>query len=404
MMEFALNRWMHTGWWLQSFLRFAWFLVLLVFAYACACQHTSLAEAQNVPLVPPTQPIQPDQPSPLDDDDPGPDAPVISSIIIEGNQRIDPETVLSYMATETGDRYSEVRLNQAIKDLFATGLFADVAISFDGGEMLVKVTENPVINRIAFEGNDVISDELLESELTLLRPRRVFTRAEIQSAVRRLLDLYRRQGRYAAKVEPKIIRQEQNRIDVVFEINEGPVTTIQNIYFVGNRFFSDSALKGIVRSKEDRWYRFLVDTDRYDPDRISFDRELLRRHYLKNGFIDFRISSAVAELMEDLSGFNITFTIEEGERFKFGDISLQSDIPNVDTDALNEDVLVEEGEWYNIDLIDDSSVALTRSMGNLGYAFVNIEPNIGRDDVAKTIDIQFLIREGRRAYIERIDI
>jgi len=265
------------------------------------------------------------------------------------------------------------------------------------------VTENPIINRLAFEGNSKLNSDDLTNEVQL-RPRVVYTRTKVQSDVQRILELYRRNGRFAATVDPKIIELPQNRVDLVFEINEGPSTGISRIAFVGNRRFSDSALKGTLQTKESRWYRFLSNDDTYDPDRVTLDRDLLRRFYLKNGYADFRVLSAVAELAPDGDSFYLTFTLEEGERYKFGAIDVTTTLPNLDVQQLKSLVTVEEGDWYNAEAVDATVKALTDAVGTRGYAFAQIEPVVSRDRDKRILGINFQVQEGPRVYVERIDI
>jgi outer membrane protein insertion porin family len=227
---------------------------------------------------------------------------IIKEIRVEGVQRIEPETVRSYMRVNPGDSFDPLRLDRSLKNLFSTGLFADVTLRREGDALIVTVVENPIINRISFEGNDRLEDDALAAEVTL-RPRVVFTRTKAQSDTQRLLEIYRRSGRYAATVEPKVIQLPQNRVDLVFEINEGPLTTIQSINFIGNRRFSDSKLRDQITTTETAFYLILTSNDTYDPDRLTFDRELLRRFYLKEGYADFRVLSVVAELLPDREGF-----------------------------------------------------------------------------------------------------
>ncbi len=328
---------------------------------------------------------------------------VINEIRIEGTQRIEPETVRSYMRINPGDPFDPVRLDKSLKNIFGTGLFADVTLRREGDTLIVSVVENPIINRIAFEGNDRLEDDALQAEVTL-RPRIVFTRSKAQSDALRLLEIYRRSGRYAATVEPKVIQLEQNRVDLVFEINEGPLTNINAINFIGNRVFSDSSLRGEVTTSESAFWRFLSTTDTYDPDRLSFDRELLRRFYLREGYADFRVTSVVAELTPDREGFIVTFTVEEGERQKFGVIDVATTLRNLDPETLQQYILVEEGDWYDAQAIEDTVSNLSEAVGNLGYAFVDIRPLADRDQEARTIAINFEINEGPKVFVERIDI
>jgi len=328
---------------------------------------------------------------------------VIDEIRIEGTQRIEPETVRSYMRINPGDPFDPIRLDKSLKNIFSTGLFADVTLRREGNALIVTVVENPIINRIAFEGNDELDDEALQAEVTL-RPRIVFTRTKAQSDAQRLLEIYRRSGRYAATVEPKVIQLPQNRVDLVFEINEGPLTEISAINFIGNRAFSDSSLRGEITTSESAFWRILSSTDTYDPDRLSFDRELLRRFYLHEGYADFRVTSVVAELTADRKGFIVTFTVEEGERYKFGAIGLTTTLRNLDPEVLKKHISVEEGDWYDAKAVEDIVTNLSEAVGNFGYAFVDIRPRADRNSEARTIGINFEINEGPKVFVERIDI
>ena len=328
---------------------------------------------------------------------------VIRQIVVEGNNRVEPDTIRSYLTVATGDQFDPTKLDASLKTLFATGLFADVSLSRQDDTLVIKVVENPIINRIAFEGNRRIDDEALAQEVQL-RARVVFTRAKVQADVKRVLELYRRSGRFAAQVEPKIIQLEQNRIDLVFEIVEGDLTGIQRISFIGNEKFSDGSLRDVVRTQETAWYRVLSQDDRYDPDRVNFDRELLRRFYLSEGYADFRVVSAVAELTPSQDAFFITYTLSEGDRYKFGKIDVVTRFDKLDVEALKPLVTIREGDWYNAEEVDLSIAALTEAVGNLGYAFVDIRPNVRRDKDNRIIDLTFEIQEGPRVYVERINI
>jgi outer membrane protein insertion porin family len=328
---------------------------------------------------------------------------IIEQIRIEGAQRIENETVLSYMVLRPGDPFDPTRMDRSLKSLFATGLFSDVTLRREGNTLIVRVVENPVINEIAFEGNRELSDDELAAEVQL-RPRVVYTRTKVQADVRRILDLYRRNGRFGATVEPKAITLPQNRVDIVFEINEGETTDIERITFIGNRHFSDSELRQVIVTSESTWWNFISTADTYDPDKLTFDRELLRRFYLKEGYADFRIISAVAELSPDRSGFYITFTLDEGDRYKFGKVDIVSNIKGLPPEALAEKVTFEEGDWYNADQIEKTIDALTDEVGTLGFAFVEIRPDVRRDPELRVISVTFIIREGPRVFVERIDI
>ena len=327
----------------------------------------------------------------------------VRQIVVQGTQRVEVETVKSYMAIAEGDPYSADRVDRSLKTLFNTGLFADVSIRQEGEALVVRVVENPIINRIAFEGNNRVKDEQLETE-TQLRPRVVYTRTKVQNDVKRILDLYRRNGRFAATVEPKLIQLEQNRVDLAYEISEGEPSYVKRINFVGNRFYRDSRLREVLSTKEERWYRFLSSDDTYDPDRLTYDRELLRRYYLKHGFADFRVVSGVAELTPDRGGFFLTFTVEEGERYKFGTATINANLRDLDGNELNPLLTSVPGEWYNADQVEDIVQNLTDALGSKGFAFVDVRPQVNRDRENKVINITYDVHEGPRVYVERIDI
>jgi outer membrane protein insertion porin family len=328
---------------------------------------------------------------------------VVADIRVVGTQRIEPETVRSYLQIQPGEPWDEEKLDASLKALFATGLFADVNLSREGNVLVVKVVENPIINRIAFEGNHKLDDKELNAEIQE-RPRLVYTRSRVQADVKRILDLYRRHGRFGATVEPKVIQLSENRVDLVFEINEGEYTGIRSINFVGNKAFSESKLRGVIATKESRWYRFLSTNDSYDPDRLTYDRELLRRFYLTEGYADFRVVSAVAELTPDRSGFIITFTLDEGERYRFGKVNVHITLKDLPPSQVLPLLTVHSGDWYNAQEVENSIAVLTNTLGARGYAFVEVKPEITRNRKDHTVDITFNVQEGPRVYVERIDI
>lgn len=327
----------------------------------------------------------------------------IAAIEIEGNQRIDGSTILSYLTVRPGDIFDTGTLDDSLTSLFNTGLFADVALRREGSVLVINVVENPIINQIAFEGNRRLDDDVLGQEVEL-RARVVYTRTRVQSDVARLLEIYRRSGRFAATVEPKIIELDQNRVDLVFEIDEGPLTGVQRISFVGNQAYGDSRLRTEIQTRESRFWRILTSDDGYDPDRVAFDRELLRRFYLNQGYADFRVASTVAELTEDRERFFLTFTVEEGERYAFGEIDVISFLPDLDSEVLMDDVTSRPGDWYSAEEVERTIEALTSAVGDLQYAFVDVRPLVTRDRENRLINITFEINEGPRVFVERIDI
>ena len=328
---------------------------------------------------------------------------VIADVRIEGNARIEEGTIRSYMLVQPGDPFDSDRIDRSLKTLYATGLFSDVNLRRQGNTLVVRVTENPLINRIAFEGNHKLTDEQLRPELTL-RPRAVYTPAQAQADRQRILDLYAKRGKFGATVEPKIIKLDQNRVDVVFEIRDGGDTYISRIAFVGNHAFGTDRLHEVIGSREEAFWRFLSNSDSYDPDRISFDKELLRRFYLKNGYADFEVTSGTAELTPDRSAFFVTFTLNEGERYKLGRVEINSTLPRLDGASLTPWLEMSAGDWYDGDAVERTTQALTDAVQARGYSFVDVKPRIARDRAKHTVELVFDVAEGPRVYIERIDI
>lgn len=326
----------------------------------------------------------------------------IRNVKVTGNRRVEPETVRSYLQFGPGDRYNPVAIDDSLKALFATGLFTDVRIRFNGGIVTVKVVENPIIHRVAFEGNKEVKDSDLAAEVQL-KSRSIYTRARVQGDVQRIIEVYRRQGRFAARVEPKIIQLAHNRVDLVFEIVEGVKTTVRTINFVGNIAFSDSQLREIITTTETGLLSFFKPTNIYDPDRLNLDRELLRQHYLKSGYADVRILSAVADLDHRGRGFRITFTIEEGEQYRFGAIDVETAL-NIDPELVSRKVTTKPGKIYDATRVEQSVEHVTVEVASRGYAFARVRPRADRDPVSRVINLTYVIEEGPRVYIERIDI
>jgi len=328
---------------------------------------------------------------------------IVQSIEVRGNQRIEADTVRSYMLLQPGDAFDADRLDRSLKSLFATGLFRDVQVRRDGSRVLVDVQENPIVNRVAFEGNRKISDDVLSKEVQL-RSRAVFTPQAVQADRQRIQELYARRGRFAAVVEPKLIQQDQNRVDVVYEIQEGEAALVARINFVGNTEYSDSKLREIVASKEQSWYRILSSSDQFDPERLSFDRELLRRFYLRNGYADVQVNNATAELAPDRSGFFLTFTIDEGPRYRVGKVDVVSNLRNLDAASVRRLVDIDAGDWYDGDSVERVAQALQDAVNLRGFPFVDVQPRIQRNKDARTVDLSFEVNEAPRVYVERIEI
>jgi outer membrane protein insertion porin family len=330
-------------------------------------------------------------------------AATVRKIVVKGNRRVEVETVLSYLQFVPGDRYDPSKVDNSLKSLFATGLFSDVNISRSGSTVMVRVIENPIINKVAFEGNSEVDDKTLASEVQL-KPRSVFTKARVQSDTQRVLDVYQRQGLFAANVEPKIIRIDHNRVNLVFEVTEGTKTTVQSINFIGNRAFSDSQLRDIVTTSETGLFSFMSSSNIYDPDRLNLDRELLRQNYIKNGYADARVISAVADLTPDGQNFFITFTIDEGELYRFGNIDLETSLASLNPEVMRTEITTFPGEIYNASKIDKTTEAITLKAAEDGFAFAQVRPVVHRDPLARTIDLNYVVEQGPRVYIERIDI
>jgi outer membrane protein insertion porin family len=288
-------------------------------------------------------------------------------IDIEGNRRVEADTIRSYFRVNGTERLDSAKIDTALKALYATGLFQDVRITPGNGRILVTVVENPVINKVAFEGNHKVKDEQLSAEIQS-KPRGTLSRALVQNDTQRIVEIYQRNGRYDVQVVPKVIDLPNGRVDLVYEINEGEKTGVEKIVFVGNKAFSDYRLKDVIKTGVTNWLSFLKSNDIYDADRIEVDRDLLRRFYLRNGFADVRIVSAIGEYDPGGKGFVITFTIDEGMQYHFGAVNIQSSVPSVTGDSLRYKLRVEPGRVYNADAIEKSVEDLTIEVAKRGSA------------------------------------
>ncbi len=325
------------------------------------------------------------------------------SIVVEGNRRVEADTIRSYFRTSGGQRLDAAKIDEAIKALYATGLFQDVRVNQAGGRLVVNVVENAVINRVAFEGNRKVKADQLKSEVQP-KPRGTLSRAAVQADVQRIIEIYRRNGRYDIRVDPKIIELPNGRVDLVFEIKEGDKTGINKIAFVGNNSYSGSRLKEEIKTAETGLLAFLQTTDIYDSDRIEADRDLLRRFYLKHGFADVRITSAIGEYDPEKKSFVITFTIEEGAQYKFGKVDIQSNVRAVDPESLRSRLRTESGAVYNAEAVEKSVEVMSIDVAKRGYPFATVRPRGERNPETRTINLVYTIDEGTRAYIERINI
>ena len=327
----------------------------------------------------------------------------ITGVTVEGAQRLEADTVLSYISLRPGQTYSEALADQALKDLFATELFADVQVRNENGHVVVVVKENPVVNRIVLEGNKHIKEEKITPEIKLAA-RQIFTRSKVRADVARIIELYKRQGRFAAAVEPKMVMLDQNRVDIIYEINEGPKSKVRQINIIGNHAFGGKQLGGVMLTKEARPLHFLRGGTSYDPDRMAFDQQKLRQFYLTQGYADFRVVSAVAELTPDKRDFIITYVVEEGKRYKFGDVQVNSQLRDFDGAQLAKGLPMHKGDWYDAKEVEDTIDRLNETAGSSGYAFADVRPDYNRDPKTLTMGVTFNIAEAPRVYVEAINI
>jgi len=390
-------------------------------APAPASQAPAPTPSPTTTAVPAPEPVPAPTPEPASPPPPGatatavpalaaPAAPVtpvartVRTLRVEGSQRIEPETVLSYTKLRVGQAYSNETLDEAIKELYASDLFADVTVAgAETGDIVLRVRENPIINRVILEGNKRLKDDKIVKEIKL-KPRQIFTRTAVRQDVARIVELYRRQGRFAASVDPKMVALDQNRVDIVFEISEGPKSKVRQINVIGNQVFSDDKLREQMATKQARFFRLLSSNTSYDQDRLAYDQQKLRQYYLTEGYADFRVTSAVAELTPDKRDFIITYVVEEGSRYKFGDVTVDSDIRDFDDKRLAANLTIKKGDWYNAKLVEDTVESLGNTTGLFGYAFTEINPEFNRDKDALTMGINFRIAQSQRTYVERINV
>jgi len=334
---------------------------------------------------------------------PAPNANTIRSIDVVGAERLEATTILSYIRLRVGQQYTAVAADEALKDLGATELFANYAIDNRNGNVVITVTENPVINRIVLEGNERLKPDKILPEIRL-SPRQIFTRSKVRADVARIIELYKRQGRFAAQVEPKMVQLPQNLVDIVFEITEGPKSKVRQINILGNEKFSDGDLRGEMVTKQARLTSFFSSNTSYDPDRLAFDQQKLRQFYLTEGYADFRVVSAVAELTPDQKDFIITYVVEEGERYTFGDVKVDSQLRDFDSDVMSTQLPMKDGDFYNAKTVEDTVEQLTELAGRYGYAFADVQPRFNRDPDNLKMNVTFVLREAPRVYVERVDI
>jgi outer membrane protein insertion porin family len=367
----------------------------------------------QVPAAPPAtaQPAAPAQPQPAPAQPAAPPTISLSGggtvfinrILVRGNERIDPQTVLSYLPITPGTNVTEAERDAALKSLYATNLFRQVDITVQGSDLIVQVVENPIINRVLFEGNSNLKTDKLRDEVQV-RPRGIFTPAKVQQDVQRIIELYRRSGRISATITPKIVELPQKRVDLIFEIDEGPKSGVLDVNFLGNDVFSDNDLRDVIVTQRSVWWKFFASQDNYDPDRIEYDQEQLRKFYRNKGYYDFRVSSAIAELAPQKNGFAVTYTIDEGKRYRFGKVTVDAQLKKLDANVLRQVLPIKEGQLYSDKAIDDANDALTFAAGSVGFAFVDVRPRFTANAQTQTVDVVFQVNEGPRVYVDRINI
>jgi len=366
---------------------------------AAVAQDADLDPATMDEGAPATDPAPTPAPAPA----PQEQGDVILQIGVSGAQRLEPETIISYIQLRPGQVYTAERADQALLDLAQTELFADYEIANNNGNVVITVEENPVINRIVLEGNRRLDDDKIYPEINL-SPRQIFTRSKVRADVARIIELYKRQGRFAASVEPQMVMLDQNRVDVIFEITEGPKSKVRQINIIGNEVFSDGRLRGEMVTKEAGLLKIFSSNTSYDPDRLAFDQQKLRQYYLTEGYADFRVVSAVAELTPDKRDFIITYVVEEGERYRFGDVEVVSQLRDFSSEALTSSLSMESGDWYNAELVDNTIEGLTETAGTFGYAFADVRPDIRLNREDLTMDVTFTVADADRTYIESVEI
>ena len=327
----------------------------------------------------------------------------VASIVVEGNRRVEVDTIRSYFRPGPGGRLGQAEIDNGLKALIETGLFQDVRINTQGGRIIVVVVENAVIGRIAFEGNKKVKDEQLSTEIQS-KPRGTFSRPMVQSDAQRIAEIYRRSGRYDVRVTPEIIEQPNNRVDLVFTIVEGTKTGVRSIEFVGNVYYSSYRLRDVIKTRESNLLSFLGGNDVYDPDRVEADRDLIRRYYLKNGFADVQVVAALTEYDPERKGFLVTFKIEEGQQYRVAAVNYVSTIPAFDANVLRQYSRVGVGGTYNAEALEKSIEEMQIEASRRGYAFAVVRPRGDRNFETHTVSITFAVDEGPRTYIERINI
>lgn len=326
----------------------------------------------------------------------------INKITVNNNTRIASSTILHYLKLKVGDSYNTDKANDAIKSLYATELFEDIKLDFQNGHLFVKVDEPPLVTQIVLEGNNKLGSNTLTKDL-ITQVGFSLKKSAVIRDVERIKEIYKRSGRFSIIVESKVEYLQNNRAKVIFSIKEGPKTYIKNIYFVGNKYYKDNELKSVILTKESRWFRFLETNDVYDPDRIEYDKELLKEFYNSVGYADFSITSAITEISKTKDYFTVTYSIDEGRKYYINKISIDNKIQNIDINLVSKFINVSSGDMFNMNRLEKISDKIADYLAVLGYSQVNVYPVID-SKVEDKIDIKIIIDNAEKVYIDKINI
>lgn len=327
----------------------------------------------------------------------------VARIIISGNKRVETSTIESYLGLKVGDEYNNLRQNQAVKSLYATTLFDNINIRFVQGKLIVDVVETPFVSKVEFQGNSKIKSSTLQKDM-LTHSGESLSRAKIQTDVEKIKELYKRSGRFSANVQPQIVEQENGRVKVIYNISEGPKTGIKRIYFAGNENYRDSELRSIILTKESRWFRFLETNDAYDPDRIEYDKELIKEFYRSVGFADFRVISATAELAPTKEHFTVTYSIEEGEKYNFGKVDISNKLTDVDVSEITKSINIKSGQTFNMKAVEKIAEKMSDLLANKGYPQLAVYPETTNNPETKLVDVLFVIDKADKIFVREMNI
>ena len=328
---------------------------------------------------------------------------IVLDIQVDGIQRIEKETVISYSNISINEIYTEELGNNALKSLFETDLFSNIEISFKNNRLVIQVSENPTVNLVKFHGNKKINDEDLLIEISL-KERSIYSRSKVKKDLEKMLRLYQRAGRLSTEINPTVELLDNNRINLTYEIDESDVAEVSKITIIGNNSFSSSKIKSVMKTKQKRFLRPWSSADNYDPDKLEYDKQLITEFYNNNGFPQFKFTSAIAQLIPNKNSFEIIFTVKEGEKYNFGIISSETKLDKLSNEVIIDSVSIKEGSIYEQELIRESISFIKDQASILGYTFIEVDTDLKQNNELKTVDVKFLIDEGPRVYINNINI